>query len=238
MVGGRFNGWTGTIVGVCVVAVLLLGGAFAVGTVGAAAYRPSSVAVEIGASPGAAPPLSISSFIVSPNPATQGSPFTVSVSVSGGSPPYTYSWNNLPPNCPQPGNVSSWQCSLGSTGQYSVSVNVTDAVGDHVSDSQSFTVNGNGGNGNGNNHSSSSNGNGSGFNLSAFGPIEFYALIAGVVVLGLLIALTVGVFLIAVTLRRLPRPPRKGSVCPSCQATAPPGSKFCPACASPLAPPK
>jgi len=75
-------------------------------------------------------------------------------------------------------------------------------------------------------------------NLSSLGPIEFYALIAGVMVLSLLIALTVGVFLIAVTLRRLPRPPRKGLVCPACQATAPVGSKFCPACASPLAPPK
>ncbi len=237
MFWGRFDARIASKLGVGVIVVLLLGAAFVVGSVGNPAHRPLSVLVGVVDSPGAAPPLTISSLTVSPDPATQGSPFTVSVSVSGGTPPYSYSWNNIPGSCTPPGNVSSWQCSLGSTGQYSVSVTVTDAVGNHTSNSQSFSVNGNSGNGNGNNHSSS-NGNNSGFNLSAFGPIEFYALIAGVVVFGLLIALTVGVYLIAVTLRRLPRPPRKGLVCPACQATAPPGSKFCPACASPLTPSK
>jgi hypothetical protein len=186
-----------------------------------------------------ASPLSVS---VSVNPQTvdENSMFTVTATVSGGSGPFTYNWNSFPQGCPTPGNLSSWTCSLGSSGQYTVGVSVTNGAGASGSGSQSFTVTSNGGNGNGNgngNGGSSSN-NGSGFNLSSFGPILVYGLIAGIIVFALLVALTVGVIMIAVTLsRRLPRIPRHGVVCASCHATAPGGSKFCPACAAPFPPP-
>ncbi len=168
--------------------------------------------------------------------------FTVTAIVSDGTPPFTYNWNNVPHQCPMPGNVSTWTCSLGSSGHYMVGVTVTSPTGTSGSGSQSFTVTSSGGNGNGNgngNGGSSSNNNGSGFNLSSFGPILVYGLIAGIIVFALLVALTVGVIMIAVTLsRRLPRIPRHGVVCASCHATAPAGSKFCPACAAPLPPPQ
>jgi hypothetical protein len=183
----------------------------------------------------ASPPLSVS---VSVNPQTvqEGSMFTVSAIVSGGVTPYSYYWNSIPRNCPSPGNVSSWTCSLGSSGSYQAGVIVQDAAKNSQGSSASFTVTSSGGNGNGNGGGSNSN-NSNGLNLSGLGPIMTYALIAGLVSFALLVALTVGVIMIAVTLsRRLPRQPRHGVVCASCHATAPPGSKFCPSCAAPLPP--
>ncbi|MGA9044514.1 MAG: hypothetical protein ACLPP2_07455 [Thermoplasmata archaeon] len=230
MIGHRFGRRTVVWMGVfVVVGVLLLGGLASSGG------RPESLARA------AASPLSVS-VTVSPQTVSESSMFTVTAVVSGGPGPFSYSWNTYPVQCPSPGNVSSWTCALDSSGQFTVGVSVTNAEGASGSGSQSFTVTSSGGNGNGNgngNGGSSSNGNGSnGLNLSSFGPILVYGLIAGIVVFALLIALTVGVIMIAVTLsRRLPRIPRHGVVCASCHATAPGGSKFCPACAAPLPPP-
>lgn len=227
MVGYRFGRRNVVWVGACfVVGVLLLGGlAFP-------AARPTSLATA------STSPLTVT-VSVSPQTVSENSMFTVTATVSDGSPPFTFSWNNIPSQCPMPGNESSWTCSLGSSGQYTVSVNVMSTTGASGSGSGSFTVTSSGnGNGNGNGNGGSSSNNGSGFNLSSFGPILVYGLIAGIVVFALLIALTVGVIMIAVTLsRRLPRIPRHGVVCASCHATAPGGSKFCPACAAPLPPP-
>jgi len=211
-------------VGVCaVVGVLLMSGLVSSGGQAAPRLTPSASNLSV-------------SITVNPQSVSEGSMFTVTAWVSEGQGPFTFIWNSLPQGCLTPGNVSSWTCSLSSAGQYSVAVSVSNHSGATGGATQSITVTSSGGNGNG---GSSSNNNGSnGFNLSSFGPILVYGLIAGIIVFALLIALTVGVIMIAVTLsRRLPRIPRHGVVCPSCHATAPGGSKFCPACASPLPPP-
>jgi len=182
------------------------------------------------------------SITVSPSTVSAGSPVTFSAQVSNSGPPFTYAWNNVPSGCnPQP--QQSWQCTINSGGQYSISVTVTNGTGVQGTASSSFTVtsnNGNGNGGNGNGNGGGSNGNSSnGFNLSSFGPFLFYGLIAGLVGFALLVILTVAVVMIAVTLsRRLPRPPKGGIECGSCHAVAPAGSKFCPACAAPLGPKK
>ncbi len=228
MIGRRFGRRTMVWLGVCVVVgVLLLSG------LASPTGRPASLATA------STSPLSVS-VSVSPSTVTEGSQFTVTATVQGGAGPFTYNWNNIPGGCPLPGNVSSWSCSLDSSGDYTVGVFVSNTTGASGSASQSFTITSTSGNGNGNgNGGGSSNGNGSnGLNLSSFGPILVYGLIAGIIAFALLVALTVGVIMIAVTLsRRLPRQPRHGVVCASCHATAPAGSKFCPACAAPLPPP-
>ncbi len=222
MIGRRTWIW----VGVCVVVGVLLLGGLASGT-----GRPAPRLMT------AAAPLSVS-VSVSPQTVNEGSMFTVTATVQGGAGPFTYSWNPIPQGCPTPGNVSSWTCSIDSSGPYTVGVIVSNSTGASGSNSASFTVNGNSGNGNGNgNGGGSNNNNSNGLNLSGLGPIMTYALIAGLIAFALLVALTVGVIMIAVTLsRRLPRQPRHGVVCASCHATAPPGSKFCPACAAALPP--
>jgi len=204
----------------------------------------------IGALPGAsaqsvstqAAPASLQvSITVSPPTVSAGTQFNVSAQVMNGNGPFTFTWTNVPNGCnPQP--MSWWLCSLSSPGQYSVSVTVTNGTASG-SAMQSFTVTGNSGSGNGgqgNSNSNNNNGNNgsNGFNLSAFGPLLFYGLIGGIVAFGLLVALTVGVIIIAITLRRLPKLPKGGMICSACQATAPAGSKFCPACAAPLGLPK
>ena len=227
MMGQRFGRRSVSGGGICfVVAILLVGGL----------VPSSSRASNLGTA--STPPLTVS-ISISPQTPTQGSQFTISASVSGGVPPYTYVWNGAPQGCnPQP--TANFQCSISGTGESSIDVTVTDHNGAQAMSSQNFNVassGGNGGNGNGNGGSGSNGSNG--FNLSSFGPLLVYGLIAGLVGFALLVALTVGVIMIAVILsRRLPRQPRGKLVCGSCQAQAPAGSKFCPACAAPLAPTK
>jgi hypothetical protein len=232
----RTESWTG----ICLVTIVLLVGGFSFAGVGAAHTARAFVGTGVAVAPSANPPLTINGLSVNPNPATQGSQFSVSVQVSGGLSPYNYNWNSVPGTCPAPGNSPSWQCSISSPGQYSVGVIVTDSGVNHTSASQSFTVSSNGGSGGGGGGSGSSKDNGSnGFNLSSFGPLLIYGLIAGIVGFVLLVALTVGVIMIAVILsRRLPHQPRGRLVCGKCGTRAPAGSKFCPACASPIAPPE
>jgi hypothetical protein len=220
---------------------ILLGAGISAAGIGAVGSFSDAPRAAVGSfSTAASSPLRITGLSVNPNPVSQGSQFTVSVQVTGGAQPYSYGWNSVPGGCPIPGNISSWTCSLSSSGQYSVGVIVKDAGGNQTSAAQGFNVSSNNGNQNGKSGSSNGNGNGSnGFNLSAFGPFLVYGLIAAVVAFALLVALTVGVIVIAVVLsRRLPRQPRGSVVCASCQAAAPAGSKFCPSCAAPLTPPK
>jgi len=221
--GRRARAWCG----VCVVVAILLVGGFASGPA-----RASKLVVA------SSPSLTVS-LSVSPQTPTQGSSFSISALASGGVPPYSYVWNGAPQGCnPQPN--PSIQCTISGSGQYSIGVTVTDQNGTQATNSQNFEVtsSGNQGNGNGNNNGSGGNGS-NGFNLSSFGPLLFYGLIAGLIGFVLLIALTVGVIMIAVILaRRLPRQPRGKLVCGSCQAHAPAGSKFCPSCAAPLGPSK
>jgi len=212
-----------------VVAVLVIGALPAV------TARPGTAEVAPAAS------LQVS-IVVSPPTVTVGTQFNVSAQVTGGNGPFSYVWSNVPSGCnPQP--TPWWLCTLNSQGQYSVSVTVTNGTGAQGSTTQSFSVTSNsgGGNGNGNGNQGNSNGNSNGnngsngFNLSSFGPLLLYGLLGGIIAFALLIALTVGVIMIAVTLRRrLPQPPKGGLVCPACQSAAPADAKFCPACAAPL----
>jgi len=198
---------------------------------------PSALAQP--ASRGTTPPASLQVSVgVSPQTVTAGNPVTFSAQVSGQVGTLSYVWFNTPSGCnPQP--VQSWSCSIASPGKYSINVTVTNSTGVQGTAGASFTVTNNGGNGNGNGNGGGSNGNNSnGLNLSGFGPILFYGLIAGIVGFALLVILTVAVVVIAVTLRRLPRPPKGGIACGSCHAVAPAGSKFCPACAAALGPAK
>lgn len=213
------------------VGLLLVSGFVAAG-IGTNERVLGSPNLGIASAPAASPPLGVAGISITPNPATQGAPFSVSVSLSGGTPPFTYSWGPTPPGCAA-GNTSGWQCTVGQTGQYSIGVNVKDSAGGQGSAFQSMNVTASG-----SRSGSSSGGNSSsGFNLSAFGPFLLYALIGGIVGFALLVILTVGVLMIAVILaRRLPRPVRGAIVCGACHASAPAGSKFCPACAAPLSP--
>jgi hypothetical protein len=185
--------------------------------------------------------LQVGGISVGPNPVSQNSQFQVSVTVSGGAAPYTFDWTSVPPGC-SAGNHSSWPCTESQTGTFPISVLVHDTSGQQGNRQSSINVtqSGNGGSGNGNGNGSNHNGNSSnGLNLSGLGSFFVYALIAGIVSFALLVALTVGVIMIAVILaRRLPRPPKKGLVCSACGATAAAGSKFCPSCGSPLTPAK
>jgi len=229
----------GMRLGVGVVVALLLVGAVTAAHDGRSGTAKTTDGATFGLGTSGSSPLTITNLVVNPNPVSQNSQFSVSVQVSGGAQPYSYSWGPLPGGC-SPGNTPSWQCSISSPGQYSVSVQVTDNNGTQTSDSQQLTVTSSSGNGQGNGHNGSSNGNGSNpFNLSAFGPVLFFAFIGAVVGFILLIALTIGVIMIAVILaRRLPRQPRGKLVCPACQAKVAAGSKFCSTCAAPIPPAK
>jgi len=222
-----------------VVAALLVGGmpSTGVGTVGHARAPPGA---GVAVAPSAPPALTISSFTVGPDPVSQGSTFSVNLVAGGGAPPYNYNWGPMPPNC-SAGNAPGWQCVVSQPGEYSIGVTVRDSGVNQTNAQRSINVTSSGGSGgSGSGNGGNSNGNGSnGLNLSSFGPFVLYALIAGLIGFALLVALTVGVIMIAVILaRRLPRPPRGKLVCGSCEATVPPGAKFCPACAAPLTPPK
>lgn len=69
----------------------------------------------------------ISSFSASPNPVSPGSETTLSVSVTGGTSPYSYSYTNLPTGCTS-ADTSSLTCTPTSAGNYSVTVTVTDSA--------------------------------------------------------------------------------------------------------------
>ncbi|MGD0250903.1 MAG: zinc ribbon domain-containing protein [Thermoplasmata archaeon] len=225
---------------------LALGIAFVVvTTVFAAMVSPSfgasvgSVRPSLDPGTGLAPATNptITSFQISPNPVAQGNQFSVTLLVSGGFPAYTYNWNPIPPFC-FANNESSWQCMASQSGTYSVNVTVVDSVGNHTSAGRTLTVTSSNGNGNNNNNNQNGSNNNSGINLTGLGNILVYALVGGIISFVLLIVLTVGVLMIAVTLsRRLPRQPRGKMVCAACQGRAPAGSKFCPTCAAPLSPP-
>ena len=222
------RGGLGLMVGF-VVAVLVIGALPAASAQSASTHPASGASLQV-------------SIMVNPSPVSVGAQFTVTAQVANGQGPFTFDWSGAPSGCnPQP--MASWSCTLNNPGSYSISVTVNNNTGASGSAMQNFTVQSNGGNGNGNGGNSNNNNNGNnsgsnGFNLSSFGPILFYGLIGGIIVFALLVALTVGVIIIAVTLRRLPKPPKGGMVCTACQAAAPAGSKFCPACAAPLGPPK
>jgi len=81
----------------------------------------ASAQLEVGA------PLSATGPLVSPGEAYLGSSVTFSVAVSGGLPPFAYSWVVPWPNCTTP-NATRFSCTLGEAKTAPVSVTVTDAT--------------------------------------------------------------------------------------------------------------
>ena len=182
---------------------------------------------------------------INPSSVTTGTSASFQASVSGGTPPYTYTWTGLPSGCNSNG-AASFSCSLSQTGSYNVQVSVQDSTGAMASNSQllSVTQSQSGGN---------HNGGGGGNNSSAFQllPSGFLSiLLVGVLLFYVLLALIAGgVIAIAVVLaRRLPKPDRRTptaatatakavgeSPCPACGATVPTTSRFCGACGKPIA---
>jgi PKD repeat protein len=73
------------------------------------------------------PPV-ISSVLVTPNPVDLGSPVTINVRATGGSPPYTYIYQDLPPGCIT-SNTSNYQCIPTAAGNFSVNVGVNTHIG-------------------------------------------------------------------------------------------------------------
>lgn len=69
--------------------------------------------------------LQVSSF--GGNSVTLGSPTRISASVSGGSPPYTYSYSGLPTGCTS-SNTPSISCTPTASGDYPMTVTVTDSI--------------------------------------------------------------------------------------------------------------
>jgi YVTN family beta-propeller protein len=85
------------------------------------------------------PPLSISSFVSSPNPDDVGSVTVLAVTFSGGSAPYTYTYAGLPAGC-YSADVASLNCLPGSSGVYTTRIFVNDSVGGSVSVTLSLVV--------------------------------------------------------------------------------------------------
>ncbi len=77
------------------------------------------------ASPGGVVPLT-ATLSATPNLMWQGNTTTLRASVSGGTGPYTYSWNSLPPGCTS-SDVATLTCAPTATGNTTVSVTVTDS---------------------------------------------------------------------------------------------------------------
>jgi hypothetical protein len=178
----------------------------------------------------------------------EGQSLSVTTTAGGGSGSYSFNYFGLPSGCGGY-NSQSFSCDPGSTGQYSVYVNVTDTNGGlAMSNSHSLTVTSSGnGNGNGNGNGGSGNNSSNPFSnlLSGFSGVLSLLIIAGIVGFATWILLIVGVWIIAIVLYR--RLPKKGAwpgtapataptaaaamvKCANCSAAIPTGSKFCPEC--------
>ncbi len=83
---------------------------------------------------------SITSFSASPSTLTVGGATTFSVSVTGGTTPYTYLYSGLPAGCSS-ANTLSLACTPTATGTFTVTVNVTDAAGRSTAGTTTLTVN-------------------------------------------------------------------------------------------------
>ena len=83
--------------------------------------------------------LSISSFTITPSPATVGQAMAINVAVSGGTSPYSYAYTGLPGGCTST-NSSAFSCVPTSPGTFSVMVTVTDSTGAKQTDTVSLTV--------------------------------------------------------------------------------------------------
>jgi hypothetical protein len=183
---------------------------------------------------------------VNPNQVQEGNSINVQTTVSGGDPPYHYSYSGLPSGCPQQ-NGPSFSCNPSSTGSSTVQASVADS-GTNQTESNTVSVdvtsssNGNGnGNGNGN---SGGNNSSSGLSslFSGFSGLLSLVLVFGIVGFVTWVLLVVAVWIIAITLlRRLPKrgasaAETAGVRCVACSAMNPVGSRFCSSCGTSTAP--
>jgi YVTN family beta-propeller protein len=81
----------------------------------------------------------ITSFTSSPNPTDVTIPATLTVSASGGAPPYTLAYIGLPAGCSS-SNTSSLECTSKKPGTFTVRVFVNDSAGQSVNATLSLTV--------------------------------------------------------------------------------------------------
>jgi ribosomal protein L33 len=81
----------------------------------------------------------IGSFSASPNSTVVGTSIRFAVSVSGGTPPYSYLYSSLPTGCSS-SDVASLICTPTASGNYTTTVNVKDAAGGSTNASTSLTV--------------------------------------------------------------------------------------------------
>lgn len=81
----------------------------------------------------------ITSFTASPATVSPGQATVLSVSVTGGTTPYSYAFTGLPSDCTSQ-NLASLPCTSSLPGTYSVTVTVTDNSGKTTTGTASFTV--------------------------------------------------------------------------------------------------
>ncbi len=85
------------------------------------------------------PPLSIHSFTATPSILSLGGWTNLSVSASGGLPPYRYAYSGLPTGCGT-ANLSTLSCHPTASGSFTVRVTVTDATGRSAQANLTITV--------------------------------------------------------------------------------------------------
>jgi len=203
----------------------------------------SSPALLTPASTPLAGPSSQPSAMLSINPGqiSEGQSIEVQTTVSGGAPPYLFTYTGLPSGC-QGQSSQSFSCQPTGTGNFNVQVTVTDSVGNTSVSPSAFvdvTASTNGNNNNNGNGSNSSNPL-SGL-LGNLGGFLSLVIIFGIVGFVTWILLVVGVWIIAIVMLR--RLPKRGSAanspatvkCPSCASAIPAGTKFCPDCGTAIA---
>lgn len=78
-------------------------------------------------------------FTVSPNPPVANKMLTITAAVTGGIPPYTYTYAGLPPGCSSQ-NVPSLTCTPTASGTYPISLTVTDSAHHSSSSAENITV--------------------------------------------------------------------------------------------------
>ncbi len=90
---------------------------------------------------GAPPPVAptLSGFVASPASVTVGETTTFLVSLSGGTPPFAYSYSDLPPGCTSQ-STPTLACSPTESGVYTVRVTVTGPTGLNVSTTTTLNV--------------------------------------------------------------------------------------------------
>lgn len=114
-------------------------GDFVIGvTVTDAASGSSSGTVALSVTAGTGDP-TIASFTASPTTVVVGGTSLLSVTVSGGSSPYTYQYAQLPPGCVS-ASTSALSCTPLQTGTFSVQVIATDAAGHGAAATTALTV--------------------------------------------------------------------------------------------------